>query len=404
VELPAQGLNSWVRRSDFSGTLRSGSVSLSILDKGYIGTGQDSSGTLMNDFWEYDPLSDTWSQKADFAGTARIAASGFGIDSAGYIGMGYDGIELKKDLWKYMPLSNTWSAEQDLGMYSSLVVKGRRDASVAVSLGKAYLICGYDGTTGYVKQCWQFNPRADTSWSVRKNFMNVGDFTTIGRRWGTAFSINMNSSIYFGTGYDHYHDYQKDLWKFNTATNVWSQVADLPGQTRANAGSFSLFGKGYIFCGTNTIQQFDMWRFDPVLNSWTRMADYPGSGTVNNSTFVINNRAYVGLGTDYSYTPFAELWEYIPDSTTGIEEIKEKVQIIIFPNPVKDFFKLRINMPLNYLPLEFSLYDCNSKLCFHKSIHGTEDRISRGALKAGIYFYSIKQNNSVIHRGKILFD
>ena len=176
----AQGLNSWVQKSDLPGISRTAAVSFTILEKAYIGTGLDSNGILLNDFWQYDPATDSWMQLADFAGTARTGAIGFGIDSAGYVGLGYDGL-LKKDLWKYDPITNAWSAEQDLGQYRTASGNARRDASVAVSEGKAYIICGYDGSTSAVKQCWQFNPKADTSWTIRKNFMNTTDFAAVGR-------------------------------------------------------------------------------------------------------------------------------------------------------------------------------------------------------------------------------
>ena len=45
---------------------------------------------VTNDFWEYDPSTNTWTQKADFGGTARNWAVGFSIGNKGYIGTGYD--------------------------------------------------------------------------------------------------------------------------------------------------------------------------------------------------------------------------------------------------------------------------------------------------------------------------
>ena len=44
--------------------------------------------TDCNDFWEYDPTTNTWTQKANFGGTPRDGAVGFSIGSKGYIGTG----------------------------------------------------------------------------------------------------------------------------------------------------------------------------------------------------------------------------------------------------------------------------------------------------------------------------
>ena len=64
--------------------------------------------TSYNDFWEYDPATDTWTQKADFEGVGRGFAVGFSIGSNGYIGTGllgnlnYGGPS-SKDFWEYDP-------------------------------------------------------------------------------------------------------------------------------------------------------------------------------------------------------------------------------------------------------------------------------------------------------------
>jgi len=402
-EIFAQGLNSWVQRSSFTGAPRINAVSFSILDKAYVGTGKDTSGIYLKDFWEYDPTSDTWSQKADFSGTARSAAIGFGIDSAGFIGLGDDGFSYLKDLWKYEPFSNTWSQMQDLGLYQSVSSLGRKDAAVTVLAGKAYVICGYDGTTSNSKQCWQFDPAADTSWTLERNFANATDFTVIGRRWAIAFNVNANSSIYFGMGFDHVHSYKKDLWKYNTATDVWMQVADLPGQSRSNASAFSVFGKGYVLCGSNLTQQFDMYRYDTGINSWTRMADYPGSSSSNNISFVINNRVFLGMGNDSLNVFRQDLWEYIPDSTTGINETEFLVNTDIYPMPVLNNYNLKLEGKNLQFPITMKLYDISGKMCGEEVIYTRNTGLSRKNIPSGIYFYSLSFREKLIRSGKLIF-
>jgi len=399
----AQGLNSWVQKNSFTGTSRTNAVSFSILGKGYMGTGKDSSGAFLADFWEYDAGSDTWTQLADFSGTARSAAVGFGIDSAGYIGLGDDGLTFLKDLWKYNPINNSWSQEQDLGLYQSANSLGRRDAAVTVLTGKAYIICGYDGTTSNSKQCWEFDPVADTSWTLKRNFANATDFTVIGRRWAVAFNVNANSSIYFGTGFDQIHSYKKDLWRLNTATDVWTQMADLPGQTRANATAFALHGKGYVLCGSNVNQKFDMYRYDPVINSWTMMADYPGAASANNITFVLNNRAYVGMGNDSMNVCQQDLWEYIPDSTTGINDVELIADLEIFPMPVVTSYRIKISGQQLKFPISYTLYDIRGKLVDCQRIHEKSSLLSREHIISGVHIYSMTYNGRIIKTGKLIF-
>jgi len=100
VEGFSQG--TWTQKADFGGGERIGAVGFSIGTKGYIGTGHD--GTIYhNDFWEYDPTTNSWTQKANFGGSIRAGATGFSIGSKGYIGLGSDTSGHTKDFWEYDP-------------------------------------------------------------------------------------------------------------------------------------------------------------------------------------------------------------------------------------------------------------------------------------------------------------
>jgi hypothetical protein len=62
-------------------------------------------GTPKNDFWMYDPASNTWTNKADVGGGVRWFATGFAIGGKGYIGIGTGNTaaDLKNDFWEYTP-------------------------------------------------------------------------------------------------------------------------------------------------------------------------------------------------------------------------------------------------------------------------------------------------------------
>jgi hypothetical protein len=108
-------------------------VGFSVGSKGYVGTGW---GGVSNtdDFWEYDPITDTWTQKADLPGGARIQATGFGMGTKGYLGTGYDGTYME-DFWEYDPATDSWTQLPDLG-------GGARHVAVGFSIGGT----GYIGT------------------------------------------------------------------------------------------------------------------------------------------------------------------------------------------------------------------------------------------------------------------
>lgn len=72
----AAGLNNslaqdtWTQKADFGGGITEAAVGFSIGNKGYMGIG----GGYTQDFWEYDPDTNSWTQKANFGGAPRHAA------------------------------------------------------------------------------------------------------------------------------------------------------------------------------------------------------------------------------------------------------------------------------------------------------------------------------------------
>src|SRR3990170_6969521 len=67
----------------------------------YVGTGQwFSTGDRLNQFWEYNPSTNTWRAVNELPGMARDDASAFSIGDKGYIGTGTNGTNLQ-DFWEF---------------------------------------------------------------------------------------------------------------------------------------------------------------------------------------------------------------------------------------------------------------------------------------------------------------
>src|SRR5262245_56615919 len=78
--MPAQA-DYCTQKASVGGGIRYAAVGFSIGDKGYMGTGYGTA--YMNDFWEYDPVTNIWTQMADFGGAPRYFACGLSIGSKG---------------------------------------------------------------------------------------------------------------------------------------------------------------------------------------------------------------------------------------------------------------------------------------------------------------------------------
>ena len=248
----------WTQKADFAGGIRSGAVGFSIGSKGYIGTGY---GRLdyQQDFWEYDPVSNSWTQKSDFAGGIRHGAVGFSIGNKGYIGTGTttnSTLDGKNDFWEYDPVSNSWTQKANC-----------------------------------------------TDRSVRKD---VGYTNAVG------FSIGNKG--YVGTGADNTNGTQRAWFsEYDPVSNSWTSKADYGGGITAFSVGFSIGNKGYIGIGSGTGNgSRSFWEYDPDTNTWTRKADFAGSVRRGEVGFSIGNKGYVGTGIDWSSNYYQDFWEFTP--------------------------------------------------------------------------------------------
>ena len=251
-----QGTNIWTQKANLPGGPRIGAVGFSIGNKGYIGTGQgaDSFGNpvLLDDFWEWDQVTNTWSQKANLPGGPRSWAVGFSIGNKGYIGTGTGVATTYDDFWEWDHASNTWSQKTS-------ITGGTRLAAVGFSIGtKGYIGTGQDKTTG--------------------------------------------SPIVLD-----------DFWAWDQATNIWKQKANIP-IARSYATGFSIGSYGFIGTGQYGISLItsDWWRYDTCNNAWTQAVNFGGGHRTGTVGFSIGCKGYVGTGVDLSGTYFKDFWEYDP--------------------------------------------------------------------------------------------
>ncbi|MGN6249978.1 MAG: hypothetical protein ACTHNG_16615 [Ginsengibacter sp.] len=127
-------------------------------------------------------------------------------------------------------------------------------------------------------------------------------------------SFELNNEWYLGLGQDSANVSvccgvplpSKKFWKYNPATNKWSQIADFPGtKFQERPTGFQLGGKGYIFFGGLHKGDFDayndvkfdreFWSYDPQADSWTQLALPSNGGPPEGEKYCIvtyNGKAY----------------------------------------------------------------------------------------------------------------
>ena len=138
-----------------------------------------------------------------------------------------------------------------------------------------------------------------------------------GRGIGVGFSIAGKG--YFGFGYDGGSDYN-DLYRYDTATNAWTQMASSPGPVLESPvcmviGNMAYIGIGKTLNNYGSSTSSQLWQYDPQNNNWARKTDLPD--TLQDGAFGtgIGSVGYAGLsmgnfGTKgwWQYNPASDAW------------------------------------------------------------------------------------------------
>jgi N-acetylneuraminic acid mutarotase len=284
----------------------------------------------------------------DFAGKARGDASSFVIGNKLYVFGGYNGTTGTrfKDLWVLDVAAATgssstetlgsWKQLADLDASTATVINAstanyERNNAVGFAIGtKGYIGTGYNGTSTYLKDFWEYNPGTD-KWT------QIADIPG-GGRYG-CYSFAVNDKGYIGGGYDD--NYLLDVYRFDPATGTWSSTKASDGSSlsigkkRAYASTFVIGDIAYLVGGVNSSSyNTDFWAFDGATETWTekrKIANVTDESfdddykiiRSSGSTFVLNGKGYYTCGTNgallkttWEYDPATDLW----DEKTGFEK------------------------------------------------------------------------------------
>ncbi len=371
----AQTGNIWIKKSSFGGDKRERCVSFSIGNKGYFATGQDTSDTVKNDLWEYDPVTDSWTQKANLSGSVRRNAISFTIDNYAYVGLGADSAiapngNILSDMWKYSPVTNSWVQLSDYPGGNGLGIYFATAFSIN---GKGYVCCGKKGPNDYTDQLWEYKPYND-QWVIREPFPG-------GVRYQLT-SFTVNNKAYIGLGTDN-EAYRKDMWEYDPAKDTWLQKSDFPGYERAGVSAFFINDKGYICLGADGGFKDDLWEYNFTTDSWTLRDNYPGDGRKYAGSFVIDNKAYVGTGKGYSGLR-RSFYVYIPYEALLVEDLSNDIQFNVFPNPLIDKSVIILGNGASKIK-KISLYNINGIKVWGTNINNSENIILKNEFSQGVY-------------------
>ena len=275
---------------NFPGKGRHGAVAF-VAQKGgktyaYVGLGYISSMNTtegnrpkeyLDDFYRFDPETETWEKVADFPGEARRDAVAFTLDNYGYVGTGRaDKALLFKDFYCYDPENDSWSG--DLGFKGDQ----KYGASAFVVGGAAYVCLGAKGS-GYAYDNIKCTPLGGgkVAWEEMQALTDKPgvkqdkDYGRIPRAFAVSFVSNKGKDAdyyaYIATGYGG--TAIQTVWKYNHKKDQWHQMEDLAPSAGTVCGAVSFVADGYGYYTTGGVSP------DPIDASSSSSVRYISNST-----------------------------------------------------------------------------------------------------------------------------
>jgi N-acetylneuraminic acid mutarotase len=188
--------NTWTKKTDLGRTpstpmstpalIRRSAAAFAINGKGYIGTGLDGGSATTQDFYEYDPTTDSWTAKLNYGGSGRFNTVSFATATQGYIGLGSDAGAGAQEFWVYTPTDNTWTP-----LPLNFPSAGRTQAVGFVVGEELFVGLGNDGTLR--QDVYRYSTLASPPLPVELTYFKATvdrDKAQVSLNWATATEEN----------------------------------------------------------------------------------------------------------------------------------------------------------------------------------------------------------------------
>lgn len=215
--------DTWSQKTNFPGTARGGAVAFAIGNRAYFMCGSTYNGQFLNDVWEYNGANDSWIQKGSFPGGPREEAVGFVIGNKGYLGTGYVEIygpnsttsATYDDFWEYDPATDTWSAK------ANVPGQPRGWAVGAAAGGKGYIgLGGNSNQNQSYTDFWEYDLINDNWTAVNSYPLPVSD--------AQCFSIANEVYVCGGINFSNFAG-TSSFRKYSATSNSWTALPAMGG-------------------------------------------------------------------------------------------------------------------------------------------------------------------------------
>lgn len=368
----------WNSKAPYPSFPRHRCAAFSIGNKGYMGIGHINSGSISqgyDDWWEFDPATNSWSQKANYPKN-RYGTATFVIGNKGYMGTGCKQNDPdQQDFFEYDPITNLWTQKADFPIASS--------GNIGFTInGEGYI--GLSSNAGLYK----YDVSADTWTAVS---------TTIpGTDYSASFVINNKLFVVPA--------FSNSLYMFDPVTGSTTTLAPFIGQIRYGSCSFSVRGQGYVGLGDYSGSFKDFYVYDSATNSWDTIPKaFPGVRRFYVPSFVIGDNAYFGTGTNG--TNLGDMWAYEWKVAVGIQEQFQDKDFLIYSDPVNELVNFSIPKAAVNQKLILTIFSLDGKVLHDEQINEANFSCRSSEIKKGMYLACIRnQENSIFITKKLIIN
>jgi N-acetylneuraminic acid mutarotase len=296
-------MTDWQQHGSFPGSARASASAFVVGDSAYLCCGRTlHRGGFLNEVWRYDSQNDRWDPLDTFPGKKRVKAVAVAINGKGYVGMGCKGVPFEngvyKDFYEFDPTTRQWTRKADFPG------EGANDLAYAVVNGCLYTSLGFDGILAHY-ETYRYDPTTNV-WTQLKDGLHPYMLTA---------SFALDRYFYIAAGFQGRN--VRYMFRFDTASNQWSQAASLP-DGRILSNGLAIDGKGYVLLGrfwagaeNGGRLLSDIVEYDPASNTWTKRGDLPGAARQNAAVFTIRGRGYVVMGESDTQC-LSDVWSFKP--------------------------------------------------------------------------------------------
>lgn len=372
----------WEPTISFPGTPRDDATYFKIGSKHYIGTGREVGFGYTSDFYFFDETTLSWGNASPLTvGNERQYASSIAWNGKGYLfgGVNCAGV-FQNDFWNYDPLTNSWT-ELD-----SLPSSGRA-GMVHFVLQDTLYVAGGRNESEILDEVWAFNFITQT-WSQKNSLPTNGIWR------GIAFQYQENAYIGLGkNNLNNQTDFNSNILKYDVVSDVWQIVPNLNLGKRSYVGYTQTDSLLFLFGGVDStgqiltsVERINLSDFS--INQLSNFSSIPRKG---GASFLVSNDLYysTGVSTD---TRFNETWRL--SNVTLTNELNNE-KLIIFPNPASDKIVVSSSSNL-IIGKDLIIQDLSGKSLLYEVINSKHQHIDISDLKNGVYIMTIGTNTHKI--------